>query len=258
MQQSTPTAPKPKEPLSILLIGPPGSGKTTLAMQFPAVCFIDCDRNLDGPEKFLRSRNAALTYNYISATYDEKGKPYPVEDCFDQIICRINEVRSEDAVKTVVVDGITMINEYIIRKVLKAQGNKTVMEPHYWGPFKSDMLKLLVQTLRGLGKTTIVTCHETVLEKPNPDKKAMLQPMVVGYRPAIQGGITDYLGGFFSDQWRCTCFPGAGNKQDFRLQVTRDTLSDLKNSMALPSEGFTWKEGEMGYSKLEPYLKGIV
>ena len=48
MQLSTPEKNKPREPKSILLIGPPGSGKTTLALQFPKVCVMDCDRNLDG------------------------------------------------------------------------------------------------------------------------------------------------------------------------------------------------------------------
>jgi len=257
MHISSPTSPKPPDPKSILLIGPPGGGKTTLAMQFPNVCFIDCDRNLDGPERFLRSKNAQFSYAYVSATIDEKGNPYDVADCFDWIIVRITELAKEASIQTVVIDGLTLINEYIIRKILKKQGGKSVMEPHFWGPFKSDMLKLLVQTLRGLNKTTIVTCHEVVLEKPNTDKDKMLQPLIIGYRPAVQGGITDYLGGFFSDMWRCTSQPGAGNKQTYKLQVVRDGLSDLKNSLALPSEGFTWSEGELGYERIKPYIEKV-
>jgi len=254
MQLSTPTAPKQTEPKSILLIGPPGGGKTTLAMQFPGVCFMDCDRNLDGPERFIRLKNKDLSYGYTQITYKD-NVAVPAHECFERLCDSVSDLKTETSIKTVVVDGLTMVNEFIIQKILKAQ-SKSEMEARHWQPFKSYMINLLVAKLRGTGKTVICTCHETILEKPNPDPKKVMDPVLVGYRPAIQGGITDYFGGFFTDMWRCTALVAPGGSE-YKIQTVRDTKSDLKNSLGLPAEIIV-KEEELVWTKLEPYLKGLV
>jgi predicted NACHT family NTPase len=74
MNVSSPTNPRPLTPLKILLIGPPGSRKTTFGLQFPNVYVEDCDRNLNGPERWLRANGLKeLSYAYNNVRYEPSG-----------------------------------------------------------------------------------------------------------------------------------------------------------------------------------------
>src|SRR5437667_7387442 len=87
MKTSSPQTPKSPSPLKILIMGPPGSRKTTLGLQFPDVHVLDCDNNLDGPERWLRSNgHATLSYTHDSIRYDDEGKPLEIEDCYNRVI----------------------------------------------------------------------------------------------------------------------------------------------------------------------------
>lgn len=243
---------EPRQPKSILLIGQPGGAKTTLALQFPGLVLFDCDLNTDGPRKHLHSNNLYKPFYRESITLDDDGKPRPVEKCFDHICDKLKELalNRPEGFQTFCLDGLTMINEFVIQKVLSTQ-RKELMEPHFWAPFKSYLMSLLVGRLRSLGVTTIVTCHEFVIEKPSSDKSKVMQSEIVAYKPAVQGGITDFFGGFFTDVWRCSLESAPGGKLEAKLTTQRTTLSELKNSMSLPAV-----ITNPTYKDLEPYLKG--
>lgn len=246
MKSSLTRTPQPK---SILLIGPPGGGKTTLLMQFPGLWIADCDLNLDGPEKYLKSQKKEVNYHLDTITLDDNGKPVPIHECFQRLLDKLSDVAKEPTIQTVAIDGLTMVNEFIIQKILKEQ-SKTEMEVRHWQPFKSAMINLLVGKLRGTGKSSIVTCHEVVMSKTDP--KQPMKEEIIGYKPAVQSGITDFFGGFFTDMWRCTAAPAPAGKTEFTLTTGRTNLSELKNSMGLPNS-----ITNPTYQILEPYLTGI-
>lgn len=249
MKTSSATSPKPKQPKSILIVGPPGAGKTVLCLQFPGVYIIDCDQNLDGPERFLRSeRKLDLDYRYDTVATDDEGKPVEAFDCFDRIMMLLSKAKAEPTIQTVVVDSLTLINEYIIRKILKEK-NSSEMEARHWQPFKTKCYELLVGRLRSLGKDCIVTAHETNIERTDP--KNVMQKVLVERRPYIQGGINEQLGGLFTDIWRMDAQPAPGGRVEFTLATQRTTYDELKNSIGLPAE-----IKNPTYQQLKPYLEG--
>lgn len=124
MKLSTPSSPKVRDPLSICLIGAPGAGKTVLAMSFPGVYIADCDENLDGPDLFHRSKNKELSYAYDSMRTDDNGKPVEIYKCFDRLMDKLSLVANEPTIKTVVIDSLTHVNEFIIQK--SPQGPRSI------------------------------------------------------------------------------------------------------------------------------------
>lgn len=213
----------------------------------------DCDENSDGPARFNTAKNPALSWGYTPIRTDEDLKPIAVEKCFDNLLKQL-EASKTNGQKVAVVDSLTHVNEFILRKILHDQGNKVIMEPHYWTVFKSLTYNLLVAKLRGLGKTTICCCHEVLLVEA--DQKQIGKETVIGYKPAYQGGVVDYFGGFFTDMWRVTSRGAPAGKTEYVLTCGRTQKSDyLKNSLGLPSE-IVIPEGQVMFDKIAPYLKG--
>jgi hypothetical protein len=231
MTTSSPTTPKPPQKKAILLIGPPGSRKTTLMLQFPSLYVIDCDMNLDGPEFHLRKSIKDLTYSFDTVCLNE-GAPVDPSDCYDRTITLLKKI--DPQFDWVGLDGLTSCNEYIIRKIMKEQ-KISYLEARNWSSFKTDAINLLFTKLRHINKNVIVTAHEVENVKANP--KDMMNPILMGYEPFIQGAIREMLGGFFTDVWRLVTEPGPAGRVDSTLQCDKTAMmKQLKNSVGLSSE----------------------
>lgn len=261
-------------PPKILIMGPPGSRKTWLALQFPDTHILDCDRNLRGPVEVLMKGITDLStgklilqpllpnlkFTYDDIRVDDSGNQIAVEECYNRVCDKLRLFKSDPNYKSrrvVVLDSLSHVNEFIIRHTLQLQRKKErtyEMETRDWNPFKSHAYALLVGRLEETGKPVICTCHETkVYEKGSVD--TIMQPTVKEYEPYFQGQIGDTIGAFFTDIWRMEVRRGAANTTSTILLCQRHPqCSFIKNSFGMPAE----IDVTGGYSAIEPYIKSKI
>lgn len=255
MKTSTPDSPKPPSPLKLLLIGPPGSRKTWLGLQFPSVHVLDCDRNLDGPVAVLRKADPQFGFTWDDIRTDDAGNMLDISECFDRTVDKLNLFKSDAAYKarsTVFVDSLSHVNEFIIRKILKLK-SKPSMEINLWTDFASAAYTIVVAKLDQTGKAVICSCHEEKVTEA--DSQNIMKKNVTEINPLFSGRVGDSLGAFFTDVWRTEKRLASGGKVELWLQTDRTPKCEhLKNSVGMPKELNITE----GFSVIAPYLKGRI
>jgi hypothetical protein len=242
MQKATSTEPQPRQPLALLLIGPPGGGKTTLSLQFPSPYIADIDGNMDGPVRHIKKKLPQFEYFYDRIGFTDKGTPVAVEDQWQRLETSVYAALKAPEPKTVVIDGLTHLNNILIAHVCK-QAGKSAMDISLWIPFRQTLLKFIM-TCRSTNKNLVMLCHEETQYKQDPSSKNALSQVIDKRTPAVSSKLTDYFGAFFTDMWRCESRPGPGGKPTYWVQVSKKPYDDLKNSFGeftdvdVTSDGF--------------------
>lgn len=256
MNTSTPNQPKQPSPLKILLIGQPGCRKTTLALQFPDVHVIDCDRNLDGATKYLReNKHKDLTYTWDDIRVDDSGVMLDISECFDRVCDKLKLFQTTEEYKkrkTVVLDSLSHVNEFIVRKVLKMK-NKPSMDISLWQDFATAAYTILVARLDQTNKTVIAICHEDRVYEADPQN--IMKKKVVEINPLFSGKVGNNLGAFFTDVWQMELRPASAGKIECWIKTQRTPqCAFLKNTLGMPPEINVTD----GIKAIEQYAKGRI
>jgi hypothetical protein len=215
----------PNQSTALLLVGSPGSGKTSLALQFPKPLYIfDADNNLDGPRRYLKENNIPLDgIKYDIGNVDDDGKEVKPFQRWQRMATCLKQAGEDDTIKTIVVDSLTAIQIYarddIFRQRVGPQkmGQSSVMindtnrdrgqltEPE-WGIF-SRYFDTLVTALRSTGKIIIVTAHQETRQLNTGDE-------IWRQTIAVPGQTRTKLPGLFGDVWNVNAkLEGFGDKQ---------------------------------------------
>lgn len=240
---------QPDKNLSLLLIGPPGSGKTNVAMEFPDPWILDWgDSNL----KNAVERHPGKTFFWDRVDQDMNGKEIAPELRWDRAGTLLKELVDKEGnvtpeVGTIVDDSLSMmqiaLQDHIIKKGSQAEqplvvGGVRVMSMSMWAAF-SDLLRRRIIYAKSLGKPYVLICHEKVDESELSGSKYV--------RPLVSGSMGNSIAGLFSDYWACKVDTNAKKDQykngiRYYVRTVPDNRMPLKCSCNLPADfEFTWE-----------------
>lgn len=221
--------------LRLLLQGPPGAGKTTLACQMPKAYIADCDLNLGGALRYMNEAKLTLPVGYDTIDRKDDGSDVEPNLRFERLCLCLQSAAADPNVETLVLDSATKISDYIIAHTLRMQ-NKKAMEMTSWG-FYLGYWKELINKLSSVRKNLVLIAHEKV-EKDEIDQS-------LKYFLLIPGQFGSMAGSLFTDVWRCEVAAGAGFganvKYSWNVRTMPDHKFQLKNSLGLPAVfQFAW------------------
>jgi len=234
-------------PQDFLFIGSPGSGKTSLALRFPAPYVLDCDNNLRPAVQYTDITD--FKYD-IAVLEDDRKTLLPGPKRYAKLVERLNAACSDPSIKTIIVDSLTALADIICSEVKRQNGlaDDKPMRIQDWGDFAYLMRNLIIK-LKASGKHFILTAHHRV-EKDEADQTWKYLLYVPGQSQFI-------LSGLFSNVW--TLFfdiTGVGSTATEVLKVR--TIPISKNDFRGAKSGLKQLKTEQTVDSLIKELPTIV
>ncbi len=230
-------------PKSILILGRPGSAKTTLALQFPKPFILDCDRNMDGPVRFLAIKAGGVmpSFKFDSPLFDKTGAAVPRQTRMDRVQELLNEAVADPDIETIIIDSLTTLIDFVFDKIRAtatgtnppklSDGKKQQDEPlriQDWGVFAS-ILKQLIFWLKSTGKRIVFIGHIST-DKDEASK------MILNFI-AVPGQVGDIISGLFEEVWQ-TEVKATGAEASLKAQYKVCTVGDARSAaLGLKSAG---------------------
>jgi hypothetical protein len=232
---------------SCLLIGPPGAGKTTMALTAPKpIVVLDVDNKLHkmvNAEDKMKSGaviqwaiNEPLTEVTLArlASFDpgqaakvtmQRPKGYiQLADMIDKLVetkCMIDGKK----IATVVLDSYTSMNEHLKRLLMAANGTTTMTLPLFGTALTN--FETLNNTLLRLPANVIIICHEQV------DKDELTGKIT--YNPLIDGSMKAKIGKDFEEVYYLEKTV-IGDKVKYEALTVGNSMKSCRTSRVLPAK----------------------
>jgi hypothetical protein len=220
-----------KTPITLLLKGLSGAGKTWKAAHFPApLVLFNFDNNLSGLRKLSPEIREGI--RIVNPRKDRFGKQLDGTKVFDNFVRQLEKVVADEDIKTVVIDSLTTLAEVLIDKCVGSSQPSTKVQIQHYGDF-SRYLKWLAENLlcaEDLDKNIIWIAHEQIM------RDELTQEVI--YTLNLVTKIKDNLDLYFSDCWRCIT-KQRGGEVEYMVRVLPGNNFKAKCSLDLPKE-FVW------------------
>lgn len=199
-----------KQPSSLLLLGTPGTGKSTFVSQFPGIFILDCDNNLAGPIRWLKDNNKEVDFYCASPCIDDDGTEVPREHWYRRAAQLLVQASEMPEIKTICIDSLSSFSDMVMVEVLRQQGRKLgsfdkltdtnkvkaadeQLQIQDWGVF-FNMIKQVFFRLKSCGKMLVVTGH---IKTSEDSLTKSINELV-----AIPGQSANQISGWFSEVWK--------------------------------------------------------
>lgn len=219
------------KPVTLLLKGDSGSGKTFKAAQFPRPVFFNFDNNLSGLRKLPDDIRKGV--RIVNPRADDKGAVKAL-DVWANFVKQLEEVGKDASVGTIVIDSLTTMAEALMDKVLKSGDPSKAVEIQNWGEFARFMKWLGEELLcaTDLDKHVVFLAHESVMVEKLTGK--------VKYLLSIGGQTKSNFDLYFTDVWRSYTKPAkSGGGVEYWIRTLPTEYHTAKSSLTLPPD-FQW------------------
>lgn len=244
--------------LRLILQGPPGSRKSSLACYFPRPYFIDMDKNLGGVIAYHKEHNLPLPVGYDRVDVDKSGKAIgnlvgkkteadiarQLAPRYDRLNDHLMWAQESTEFDTLVLDSGSVLSQLLMAWTQVSQNFPKDGRQTYGFFYSYGMA--LVNVLMSINKHVILIIHEEVKENP--------MTQVQEYRMAWPGKLAGFMGAYFTNVWRSEIKSegyGATKKYTQMLRTQQDSqFYGLKNNLGLPPEfAFDWNTIKAGLAK---------
>lgn len=231
--QSISTYSQSNDKLRLILQGPSGAGKTTVACQFPKPYVIDIDVNLGGTLRFLKERKLQLPLGYNVLDKDEEGKDVPPKQRYLRLAAYLKEAQLNTEIETIVIDSGTTLADVMIEEVLRQQNRNVIGDfkdgRQFWG-FFAVLGRHFMGTLSAIRKHIVLIVHERTMTN---ESGAVVYPVKIAW----PGQVGQNIGLFFTNVWRCEVQltpSGLTTSYKWLIRTMPEFKYELKNSLGLP------------------------
>jgi hypothetical protein len=225
--------------MALLLLGENGTGKSTLAMNWPSPWFCLGDKNIRYAA--MQATAAKRQWFWDDPERDTADKDLPWEQRWARATALLEENGPKSEVKTIVDDGLTHLQAYLQALIIKAGsqaekplviGGEAVMTRSMWGPFATMLAKRVIKA-RSFNKPYIMVAH--LMADENELTKVMEQKV------SLPGALKNTLGAYFTDVWQTDAQPSSDLKKypggvRYLIRTAPTFRLKLKCSMGLPPE----------------------
>jgi hypothetical protein len=222
-------------PVTLLLKGPPGSAKTTMACQLPNPVIF----SFDGNDKVIGKLNPEVRKNIrIIRPRMKDGKPISSVMVWDNFTKLLAQVCEDDSVDTIVIDSLTTLGAILENNILKSNLPTSKMEIQHWGEYTRYLNWLGGDLLMAddLDKNIVFTAHERMVTKTDKETKRE----TVHYQLLLSTYLRDAFDAYFTDCWRCYVKP-MGQYVKYWVRTIPDDEFMAKCSLPIKKE-FCWDD----------------